>query len=142
MGFRPDLNKALEDTRLLVKEYCSDLKDRDYRIFFTGHKGFHIEIQPRAIGMPPHIDRWRHFENRRNDINKRFGNGFIDKFHSHIRLHNSINSWIDYPGRRIHSMNFEVSINELFSLSAEDISAKALNLAFGALDSQVTRWYY
>jgi hypothetical protein len=39
-------------------------------------------------------------------------------------------------------MNFEVSINELFSLSAEDISAKALNLAFGALDSQVTRWYY
>lgn len=132
-GYVADLGKALKDTRLLVEAYCSNLKDEDYRIFFTGHKGFHIEICPRAINIPPNVDQWQHFENRRKDINKLFGNAFVDKFHSHVRLHNSINSWIDYYGQRVYSMNFEVSIDELFSLRAEDISAKAENLALGAL---------
>ncbi len=31
-------------------------------------------------------------------------------------------------------MNFEVNTNELFSLTVEDISARAKNLAFGALE--------
>jgi hypothetical protein len=133
-GYPPDFGKALKDTRLLVKEYCSNLKDKDYRIFFTGHKGFHIEIQPKAVGISSYLDRWQHFENIRRDINKRFGNAFIDKFHSHIRLHNSVNGWIDYSGERVDSMNFKVSIEELFSLSAEDIFVKAKNLAAAALD--------
>lgn len=128
-GYVPDLVKALEDTRLLVKEYCSHLKDEDYRVFFTGHKGFHIEIQPRAIDIPAYVDRWQHFENIRKDINKRFGSAFVDLFHSHIRLHNSINSWIDYSGQQIYSMNFKIDIDELFSLSVEDITAKAKNMA-------------
>ncbi len=133
-GYLADLGKALEDTRSLINEYCSNLKDEDYRILFTGHKGFHIEIHPRVISMPPNVDRWQHFKNKRKEINNRFGNAFVDKFHSHVRLHNSINSWIDYSGQRIYSMNFEVNTNELFSLTVEDISARAKNLAFGALE--------
>lgn len=134
-SYIPDLRKALEDTRLLVKEYCFNLKDKDYRVFFTGHKGFHIEIHPRAIDIPPNVDRRQQFEIRRKEINKQFGNAFIDVFHSHIRLHDSINSWIDYSGQQIYSMNFRVSIDLLFSLNVEDISAKAANLASEMLKS-------
>ena len=42
-GHIPDFNRALKDNRMLVKEYCSNLKVKNYRIFFTEHKGFHIE---------------------------------------------------------------------------------------------------
>jgi hypothetical protein len=132
-SYLPDLDAALKDTRLLVKEYCSDLQQGDYRIFFTGHKGFHIEIQPTAMGMAPH-DRWQNFENRLKDINKRFGNNFVDKVHPHVRLHNSVNSWIDHSGRTIYAMSLEVSVDELSSLTADDIFAKAENLALGALN--------
>ena len=128
-GYIADLDKALKDTRLLVKEYCSNLGREDYRILFTGHKGFHIEIRPEAINIPPNVNRWQHFENSRKDINTRFGDSFIDRFHSHVRLHDSINSWIDYSGRRVYSMNFELSIDALFSLSIQDISTQAENLA-------------
>jgi len=128
-GYLPNFDKALKDTRLLVAEYCSNLKDKDYRIFFTGHKGFHIEIQPKAFGVELCLDRWQYFENIRKDINRQFGNSFIDKFHPHMRLHNSVNRWIDYSGEEVDSMNFEISIDELFSLSAEEIFLKAKNLA-------------
>ena len=64
-GYKPDLRMAIKDTRLLVNKYCSNLKDEDYQAFFTGHKGFHIEINPRAINISPNVDRWNHFENRR-----------------------------------------------------------------------------
>jgi hypothetical protein len=128
-GYLPDFDKALKDTRLLVKEYCSGLNDQDYRIFFTGHKGFHIEILPTAVGMSPYQDRWQYFEKIRKDINRRFGTSFIDKFHPHVRLHNSINCWIDYSGVIVYSMRYEININELFNLSPEDIFTKAKNLA-------------
>lgn len=130
----PDLPKALEDTRLLVKKCCSNLKDEDYRIFFTGHKGFHIEIHPRAIRIPPNVDRLQYFKNGRTKINKLFGYPVVDRFHDHVRLHNSINHWIDYSGRETYSMSFEVSVDGLFNLSAEDIFTKAKNLASAVLD--------
>ena len=127
-GYLPDFDKALKDTRRLIKEYFINLKSRDYRIFFTGHKGFHIEISPSAIGVSSNTNRWHFFEKVRVEINKRFGSAFIDKFHLHVRLHNSINSWIDYYGKRVDYMNYEVSIDELFNLQAADIVKKARNL--------------
>lgn len=133
-GYVPDHPKALEDTRLLVEKYCFNLKDdEDCRVFFTGHKGFHIEIHPRAIGIPPNVDRWQHFGNTIKEINKRFGVAFVDKPHDHVRLHNSVNHWIDHAGEETYSMNFQVSFNDLFSLSAEDILTKAKNLAAAEL---------
>jgi len=134
-GYVPDFERALRDTRLLVTEYCSKLERTNYRVFFTGHKGFHIEIHPKVIEILPHGDRRQHFENIRKDINRQYGNAFVDVFHDHIRLHDSVNSWIEYSGEGVDSMNFEVSIDELFSLSDEDIFVKARNLARAALDS-------
>lgn len=133
-GLLPDFERALNDTRLLVKEYCSCLRDDDYRIFFTGHKGFHIEIRPGAIDVQPYMDRRQYFRNRRKEVNNRFGKDFTDPSQEHIRLHNSINVWIDRYGQRVYRMNFEVSLDELFSLSAEEISSKASKLALGVLD--------
>ena len=132
-GHVPDLTKALEDTRLLVKKYCSNLKDEDYRVLFTGHKGFHIEVRPSAISTSPHVDRRQCFERERTEINKSFGHDFVDKFHDHVRLHNSINHWIDYSGKETYSMSFEASVDGLFSLSAEDIFARAKDLASAVL---------
>lgn len=128
-GYLLDLDSALKDTRLLVKEYCLNLKGEDYRIFFTGHKGFHIEIHPRAISMPPKLDRWQHFEHQRKKINSLFGDAFVDKLHSHVRLHSSINSWIGYSGHQVYFMNFEMSVDELFTHGIKDISIKAQKLA-------------
>lgn len=56
-GYLPDFDKALEDTHLLVKEFSSTLGEKSYRIFFTGHKGFHIEVHPKAIGISPYTER-------------------------------------------------------------------------------------
>lgn len=133
-GYIPDLGKALEDTRILVTEYCSNFNDKNYRVFFTGHKGFHIEIDPKAICISLNINRRPQFESRRKEINEKFGDAFVDRFHDHVRLHNSVNRWIDYSGQTLDSMNFEISINELFGLSAEDIFVKAKSLALEALE--------
>jgi hypothetical protein len=133
-GYVAQLHKALEDARLIVEEYCANLKSEDYRIFFTGHKGFHIEISPRALNIPSR-NRHYHFESRRKEINKRFGNSFVDKFHDHVRFHNSINSWIDYSGRLVSTMIFEMSSDDLFGLSVEAICAKGKKLALRYLNS-------
>lgn len=134
-SYAPDFDRALKDTRLLVKDCCSSLEDKNYRIFFTRHKGFHIEIHPRAITTLHNIDRWKYFENVRKDINKKFGNGFVDKFHNHVRLHNSINSWIDYSGRSVCLMSYEISVDEVHKLSIESILKRARTLACTTPDS-------
>ncbi len=137
-GYVPDLSKALEDTRRLVEIYCSNLKDKDYCIFFTGHKGFHIEVTPRVIGMPTGVDQWQQFKKMRDDINTQLGDSFVDVLHPHVRLHNSINSWKDYSGQLVNAMNFEVSANELFNLSGEEFLKKAESLSRQELDSYNT----
>ena len=128
-GYLPDFGKALKDTRLLVEGYCSSLEIGSYRIFFSGHKGFHVEVKPEATGISPSAKRWQHFENIRKSINRRFGDSFIDKFHPHVRLHDSINSWIGYDSVTVNAMTFEVGISDLFRLSADDIFARAIYLS-------------
>lgn len=135
-GHPPDLDTALKDTRLLIQEYCSNSKDGDYRIFFTGHKGFHIEIRPGAIGLQTHMDRRAYFEKRRKEVNNHFGNGFVDPFHEHIRLHNSINVWIDYSGQLVCRMKFEITRRELDSLSIDEICSQSKRLATDYLELQ------
>lgn len=128
-GLIPDIHKALEDVRLLVKTCCTSLADKDYHVFFSGHKGFHVEINPRSLGIPLNADTFKYFERVLKDINKKLGDAFVDKRHHHVRLHNSINSWIDYLGHKIHAMSFEINTTDLYNLTAKDLYEKGEKLA-------------
>ncbi len=71
----------------------------------------------------------------RKKINEIFGAGFIDPLHEHVRLHNSINSYIDFRGKKVESMKCRINIDELFNLSAEDLIIKSRHLACKAIKS-------
>jgi hypothetical protein len=91
-------------------------------------------VKPQAIGILLSNGQ-QPFRSILKDINKKYGDGFVDKVHDHVRLHNSVNSWIDFSGNRIDAMNIKVSVAELFTLMAEDIFKKARALARTALNS-------
>ncbi len=132
-GYVQDLDQALEDTRRLINEYLYQFNEKDFRIFFTGHKGFHVEILSRALGL---IDcerteeQYEHIIDNINDIfSRNKATRFIDKVHDEIRLHNSINRWIDKNGKIINRMKFELSIQELKNSSIDEICRKSELLA-------------
>ncbi len=139
-GYVQNLNEALKDTRQLVEEYLCKFKEGDYRILFTGHKGFNIEVRPRALGITCTGNRQREFERRLRYINKVFGGSsnkkFVDKIHDEIRLHNSINRWIANDGNTVNRMKFELGIQELSSLSADEICQRSENLALNYLSKK------
>jgi len=132
-GYEQNLDEALEDTRRIVNEYLHKYKKEDFRIFFTGHKGFNIKVHPQALGIASVKNRWQAFENKIADINNTFGTSFVDKIHEEIRLHDSINSWIKNDGQNTHRMKFELSINELFNLNTNEICVKSERLALSYL---------
>ena len=135
-GYVPNIDKALEDTRRLVKEYLGKLKEDEFRIFFTGHKGFNIEVRPQALGIISVPNRWRQFRDRRADINRTFGDNFIDTIKDHVRLHDSINRWIANDGKEVNRMKFELSLRELNSLGVEEILRKSKRLALNYLSKK------
>ena len=132
-GYVQNLDKALEDTRRLVKEYLCKFNKYDFRIFFTGHKGFNIEVRPQAIDIIPETNQRQQFKNILADINRIFGGNnterFIDRFHEYLRLHNSINRFIDNDGKELNRMKFQLSLYELNSLDVEEIRKRSENLA-------------
>ena len=132
-GYVQDLDQALEDARRIVNEYLYQFEEKDFRIFFTGHKGFHIEILPRALGLincERTKEQYEHIIDNINDIfNRKKATRFVDKVHDEIRLHNSINRWIDKNGKMINRMKFELSIKELKNLSIDEICRKSEMLA-------------
>ena len=124
-GYEQDLTQALKDTRRLVNEYLYQFKEKDVRIFFTGHKGFHVEILPSALCLVE-LERTKgQYEHIIDNLNGIFSPKkeirFIDKVHDEIRLHNSINRWIDKDGKTINRMKFELSIKELNNSSIDEI---------------------
>jgi hypothetical protein len=128
-SYIPDINTSYDDVKKLIDTYCSKLNNKLYRVIFSGHKGFHVEIYPPAININPKDSLEIQFKVKRKEINKILGDGFIDKFHEHLRLHNSINRWIDYNGQRRDCMIFELTEDEIFNMKAEDIIAKSESLA-------------
>ncbi len=129
----PNLDKALEDTRRLVKEYLCQLNKYDFRIFFTGHKGFNIEVRPQALDIISGMNQRQQVENELADINRVFGSNnterFVDRFHEYLRLHNSINRFIANNGKELNRMKFQLSLYELNSLGVEEICRRSENLA-------------
>jgi len=139
-GYVQNLNKALEDTRRLVNRYLCKLNEDDFRVFFTGHKGFNIDVRPKALGIVSVKNRLQQFKSRLNDINGYFGSSegtpFVDNFHDEIRLHNSINRWVSNNGETVNRMKFEVSLQNLNSLSPEEICEWSERLALNYLSGK------
>ena len=128
-GYRQNLDDALEATRQLVREYLRGLQESDFRVFFTGHKGFNIEVRPQALGITCTRNRQQQFEHRRNYINGFFGNSFVDKIHEWVRLHNSVNNWIGNNGKEVYRMKFELSLYQLNSMCVDEICTESQTLA-------------
>ena len=132
-GFVTNFDEALEDTRQLVKKYLYKLKKEDFRIFFSGHKGFHIEVRPQVVGVVSLDNQWQQFKDIRDDINRTFRVSFADRIKEYIRLHDSINCWIANDGRKVNRIKLELSLHELDNLSAEDICTESEKLASNSL---------
>ncbi len=154
-GYREDLEDALRVTRQVI-EFVTDswkLSAQDFRIFFTGRKGFNVEIQPGALqisgALASQIDmsgkrqeaaiQYLRSQNRVKDQN---GNAvsdrrtFIDRIYgsplrghylkkAYVRLHRSVNKWVTHGGTKIARMKLELSPKELFDSTAQAICSRS-----------------
>lgn len=151
-----DLTDALVVTRntlhIIHNEFNVDISSS--RIFFTGHKGFNLEIRPQALDILGSIDdqvissakilhqvttalrRGKPWQttNQVSDagtvVDQIYGNryGYALK-HPYIRLHGSLNKWISSDGRTRTRMKIELTLDELHKLTATEIANRAEKLA-------------
>jgi hypothetical protein len=169
-------NGCLDDALTVTREAVTcvlasyNVKQNDIRVFFTGHKGFNIEILPSALGIVgTPKEQENRVECRRKEIikklqeSKSLGGGFvasyeddkvmlkgpntgkelskadllgktvnvvspggtvIDRIHEYIRLHRSINKWIECGVIRARK-KVKLTLGELNSLPLEQIVAKS-----------------
>ena len=126
------------------------------RIFFSGRKGFNVEVRPDILGIDGSLsdqikcssmkldeivyvlrkinnvqDATRNIvSNQGTVIDRIYGDRFGYKLkHPYIRLRDSINKWIRNNGSEIARMKIELTIEQLHSMSATEISSKAEELA-------------
>ena len=134
-------NIAKQTLEYLIPQYnLSPVSD--FRVFFTGHKGFNIEAKPSSLKIGNNANQYESLYRRkrrdiidylrkRNNITKDEFNGFdnyvdnnktlIDVKHEFTRLHNSFNSWVGDNGKIIYRKKIELSYQDLFEASIEDI---------------------
>lgn len=124
----------------------------DLRIFFTGHKGFNIEIRSDALGLTEKIsEHIKHSSqildiiirdmrriNNVNDICRNSvdnNNTVVDRIygdkynyqlkHPFIRLHDSINKWVKSSSELISRKKIEIKPHDLTDMSITDITSKS-----------------
>jgi len=126
-GMVQDLGKALQDTRKLVRclQQSYRVKESDLCVLFTGHKGFNVEVRLGAVGIGSVNPQWDQFKFKRKEINQALGGSddhpFVDRLHSFVRLHNSVNKWVACDGQEVARMKIQLTLDELFSLEATAI---------------------
>jgi len=134
----------------------------DLRIFFTGRKGFNIEVRPEALRIDGSITYQIELSAQRldkiiealRDINNIVGGGtnivtnqdtcidlvYVNRVggyrlkHPYTRLHFSINKWVRNHDSKMARMKTQISLDELRNRNAADISSEAERLALDALD--------
>jgi hypothetical protein len=154
------LSAARQAVDFIIKHY--NLATNDLRIFFTGHKGFNIEVRSEALRIDGSINNQIELSAQKldkiiealRDINKIegactnivtnqdtcidavYGNrvgGYWLK-HPYTRLHYSINKWVRNNDSKMARMKTEISLDELRNRNAADISLDAERLASDSLD--------
>lgn len=157
--YRENLNDAQAVTRQVVTYLVKRLRLslQDFRIFFSGRKGFNVEIRPEAIGIngsvPDQIrlsssklnnlidylrsknkvqnSRKNAVSNQGTVIDRIYGdrfNGYTLK-HPCVRLHGSINRWIGGDGKAVARRKIEITPDQLWEMSAKAISDESEKLA-------------
>lgn len=126
-----------------------ELSQDKFRLLFSGHKGFNVEILPESAGINGEIpDQLRlssqklddiiSFLRKTNNIKSPTVNCVSDRGtvidrisgdrygyrlkHPYMRLHNSINEWIRKDGSRGRRRKIEITIDQLMNCSAAEIS--------------------
>jgi len=118
-----------------------NLKDCDIHIFFSGRKGFNIEIRPQGINiLGSTAEQLKSSALQLKEIKNHFGASsrgtlidpvYGDRFdnyrlkHPYIRLHGSWNKWIGENGICKARRRIELTLQELASLTADEICTKA-----------------
>ena len=154
-----NLDDAQAVTKQLAVYMIKQLKlfSDNLHIFFSGHKGFNMEVCPEALeigGSVPdqirlssskldEIITFLRSENNIQDstknvvssqgtvIDRIYGdrfNGYKLK-HPYIRLHDSINKWIRDGGNKIARRKMERTLEQLWDMSAALISVESEKLA-------------
>lgn len=150
-------NEDLDDALVVARNTFQFLQDRfgvdvnNIRIFFTGQKGFNLEVHPQAFGIHGSIgDQLRNSADSLRQITEGLRQGkswqtinqvshagtVIDQIygsrysgyrlkHPYIRLHGSLNSWIMSDRRTKIRMKIELSVDELDKVTAREIIAKS-----------------
>lgn len=147
------LEDALDVTRKAVAclQDSYGVRVHNLRVLFTGHKGFNLEVRPRAIGLQGAIkDQIRESADKLNHLVELLpcgktwpdanqvseGGTLIDRIygsrrsgyrlkHPDVRLHESINEWISSDGAVKARMKIQLTIDELYTLTATEIVARS-----------------
>ncbi len=123
-----DLTKQV--VSYLTKSLCLSLND--LRIFFSGRKGFNVEVRPQAFNINGSIQDQIKLSSKKLDeiiaflrnknavsnqgaiIDRIYGDRFGYKLKNpYIRLHDSINEWIRDDGSKMARMRIELTIEQL-----------------------------
>jgi len=117
------------------------------RIFFSGRKGFNIEICPRALGIRVSVNNQVELSAKKLEeiigtlitnkasksktvIDRIYGNRFGYRLkHPYIRLHDSVNKWICSDGKAIARRRIEITSEELQTKNAVEIALESERLA-------------
>jgi hypothetical protein len=156
--YKEDIGDALDIARSVIR-ILVDSRNMDkgnLRVFFSGRKGFNIEVRPESLLIKGSIIKQIELCAKKLDeiiktlrnssqisngytncvstkgtiIDRIYGDQFGYKLkHPYIRLHNSINRWIRNDDKIIDRMKFELSVHELGCLSADEICRKSEKLA-------------
>jgi hypothetical protein len=145
-----DNSKNLADTLIVTRKAVKcifnsyNLKESDLRLFFTGHKGFNIEVLPSALGL---AGTQSEQDNKADCIREKIiselrrnaglasqpgqcrnlvseQGTLIDPIHKHVRLHDSINKWIEDGGYKARR-KIALTLKEFCSLQIEQIVHQA-----------------
>lgn len=133
-----NLTDALNVARAVVAYFTESrrLSEDSLRIFFTGRKGFNIEVRPTAIHPrdTPRVqserERLRLIGFLRRDLptdSSTYSNQvseagtIIDKFHRYVRLADSLNCWLVPDGSEKAMRKLPLTVDELLEWSIEEI---------------------
>lgn len=139
--YTPDLNVArVVACEAVQRLYANGLNQRDLRIFFSGRKGFHVEIRPASLGatgtLEQQLNRAREWEEgfrssfelpRNCSIDRIFEKSYLSTrcgvrpYHSFIRLHGSLNCWLDVHGERRCRQKCQVDWQTLRTSSIKEL---------------------